>query len=75
VDDGTISLETERVKRLRLLLRRELLPEAGEVRVLLNGREAFRGPPVEDCALLQRSWHATRDPFMAHSMEVPLQVR
>ena len=73
-DDGTIHLKTKGVRRLRLLLRRELLPETSELRVLVDGREAFRGSPRDDCALLQRSWHATRDPFRAHSIEIPLEV-
>ncbi len=73
-DDGVIAVKTKRVRRLRLLLRRELLPEASELRVIVNGQEAFRGTPVEDCAMLQRSWHETRDPFLAHSIEIPLDV-
>jgi hypothetical protein len=73
-DDGTITVNTKRVRRLRLLLRRELLPETPELRVLVDGREAFRGVPVEDCALLQRSWHAARDPFRAHSIEIALEA-
>jgi hypothetical protein len=73
-DDGVVTVATSRVRRLRLLLRRELLPPAPELRVLVDGREAFRGAPVEDCALVQRSWHATRDPFRAHSIEIPLDA-
>jgi pimeloyl-ACP methyl ester carboxylesterase len=73
-DDGVVTVKTERVRRLRLLLRRELLPEASELRVVVNGREAFRGAPAEDCAMLQRSWRETRDPFRAHSIEITLDV-
>ena len=40
-DDGTITVSTKKVRRLRLLLRRELLPETPEIRVLVDGREAF----------------------------------
>jgi pimeloyl-ACP methyl ester carboxylesterase len=73
-DDGVVTVKTKRVRQLRLLLRRELLPGASELRVVVNGREAFRGAPVEDCAMLQRSWHETRDPFRAHSIEITLDV-
>jgi hypothetical protein len=73
-DDGVVTVETSRVRRLRLLLRRELLPDAPELRVLVDGREAFRGTPVVDCALLQRSWHEARDPFRAHSIEIRLDA-
>jgi pimeloyl-ACP methyl ester carboxylesterase len=73
-DDGVVTVKTRRVRRVRLLLRRELLPETPELRVIINGQEAFRGAPVEDCATLQRSWHETRDPFRAHSIEIPLDA-
>jgi hypothetical protein len=34
-------------------------------------RAALQGSSVsEDCALLQRSWRETRDPFRAHSVEI-----
>jgi hypothetical protein len=73
-DDGVVTVKTKGVRRLRLLLRREVLPEASELLVVVNGREAFRGAPVEDCAMLQRSWHDTGDPFRAHSIEIPLNA-
>jgi hypothetical protein len=76
--DGTVTVTSRRVKRLRLLLRRELLsPSAAPgapVVVRWNGREAFRGPFVEDCALLAASWKETGDPFLAHSFEVVLDA-
>lgn len=69
--DGVVHLKTRRVRRLRLLLQRDLLPAgARELRVLLDGREAWRGAFVPDCGLLRRSADETRDPFRAHSMEV-----
>ena len=72
--DNTITVTTRRVTRLRLLLRRELLPGEGPVVVRWNGREAFRGPFQEDCALLASTWRQTRDPFLAHSFEVDLDA-
>lgn len=69
-EDGRIELRTRNVTRLRLLLRRELLPLDKPVRVVLDGREVASSPVSEDCALLQRSWRETRDPFRAHSAEI-----
>jgi len=68
-DDNTVHLKTRRVRRLRLLLRRELFPSDGPVRVVLNGKEIFAGALPEDCELLQRSWQEVADPFLAHSAE------
>lgn len=70
---GVIDVKTRHVRRLRLLLRRELLPDAGELRVRVDGRDAWRGMPHHDCALLQRTWHDTHDPFRAWSLEIPLE--
>ncbi len=50
--DNTITVTSRRVRHLRLLLRRELLADDAPVVVRWNGREAFRGPFREDCALL-----------------------
>ena len=73
-DDNTIRLSTKNVRRLQLLLRRELLPKPGPLRVLWNGKEAFAGPLVENCELLQRSWKDEADPFLAYSMELAVQA-
>jgi pimeloyl-ACP methyl ester carboxylesterase len=78
--DGTIeaqeiALRTRSVKRLRLLLRRELLDLSAPVRVTLNGKEAFAGPVAETPDLLLRSWRQTGDPQLAHSAEITLDVR
>ena len=50
--DGTIegreiALRTRNVKRLRLLLRRELVDLSAPVRVTVDGKEAFAGPVAE----------------------------
>jgi hypothetical protein len=78
--DGTvegqgIALRTKNVKRLRLLLRRDLLDLGAPVRVTIDGREAFAGPVAEDARLLLRSWRETGDPQLAHSAEIALAVR
>ena len=77
IEDGhTIRLTTRNVKRVKLLLRRELLPAAGAgpVRVEINGREAWKGPLADDCALLQESWRASGDPFLAYGLELTLDI-
>ena len=75
VEGGTIALRTRNVKRLRLLLRREMLDLSAPVRVTVDGREAFLGPVAEDPALLLRTWRETGDPQLAHSAEITLDVR
>jgi dienelactone hydrolase len=74
IEGQAIGLRTKNVKRLRLLLRRDLLDLSAPVRVTLDGREAFAGPVAEDPALLLRSWRDTGDPQLAHSAEVVLDV-
>jgi dienelactone hydrolase len=69
IDGSVVSLRTRNVKRLRLRLRRELLSDPRDLRVRVNGREAFAGPLEEDCGLLLRSWRETGDPFLAHTWE------
>ena len=75
IERGTIALRTRNVKRLRLLLRRELVDLPAPVRVTVDGREAFLEPVAEDPALLLRSWRETGDPQLAHSAEITLDVR
>jgi hypothetical protein len=73
IADRTIRITTRRVRRLRLLLRRELVTP-GPLVVEINGRGAWRGEVGEDCRLLQESWRATADPFLAHSFAVDVAV-
>lgn len=73
-DAGTIRVTTRRVKRLRLLLRREIVPGPGPIRVELNGKPAFSGPLAEDPDLLESSARETADPYLAHSMAITLDV-
>jgi hypothetical protein len=75
IQGSEITLRTRNVKRLRLLLRRDLVDLSAPVRVTIDGREAFAGPVAEDPALLLRSWHETGDPQLAHSAEIVLPVR
>jgi hypothetical protein len=75
VEGQAITLRTKNVRKLRLLLRPELLDLASPVRVTVGGREAFAGVVPEDPALLLRSWRETGDPQLAHSAEISLDVR
>jgi hypothetical protein len=75
IEGATIALRTKNVKRLRLLLSRDLVDLSRGVRVTLDGREAFAGPLAEDPTLLLRSWRQTGDPRLAHSAEIVLDVR
>jgi hypothetical protein len=74
VEGAAIALRTKNVKRLRVLLRRDLVDLEAPVRVTIDGREAFAGPVAEDPALLLRSWRETGDPQLAHSAEIVLTV-
>jgi dienelactone hydrolase len=73
-EDNEIRVRTKRVRRLRLLLRREIVAGPKPVRVVWNGREVFTGPLGEDCALLARSWGEAADPFLAYSAELAFDV-
>jgi dienelactone hydrolase len=75
VEGGEVTLRAKRVRRLRLLLRCDLVDLEAPLRVTINGREAFAGRVAHDPALLLRSWRATGDPQLAHSAEVSLDVR
>ena len=74
VEGGTIVLRTKNVKRLRLLLRRDLVDLGAPVRVTIDGSEAFAGAVSESPALLLRTWRETGDPQLAHSAEITLAV-
>lgn len=72
--DNTVRLTTRKVERLRLMLRRELFPLDGPLRIRINGKVVFSGALAEDCRLLQESWIETADPFLAHSVELEFDV-
>jgi pimeloyl-ACP methyl ester carboxylesterase len=70
----SIQIQTKHVKRLRLLLRRELIAAPGPLHVTLNGREAYAGAVAEDCGLLESTSKATNDPFRGYSSALELIV-
>jgi hypothetical protein len=69
IEGPDIRIRTRRVRRLRVLLRRELVGPAETIRINVDGREVYAGPLTEDCRLLAGSWRATGDPHLAHSWE------
>lgn len=73
-DHDTIRLDTQHVRKLRLLLRPELFDHQGDVRVVLNGKTVFAGPVGYDCAVYARSWAASHDPYLAYSAEMTFDV-
>jgi dienelactone hydrolase len=73
IEERVVRVTARRVRRLRLLLRRELVTP-GPFSVQVDGREAWRGEVTEDCRLLQESWRDTRDPYRAHSFAVDVTV-
>lgn len=75
-DDNSIRLTARNVARIRLLLRRELLPGGAgtPIRVTVNGKNVFEGPLAEDCGLLQSSWIESADPFLAYSMVIDVPI-
>jgi hypothetical protein len=73
-DHNTIRLETEHVRRLRLLLRPDLFTHDGPVKVVLNGKTISNAPLQTDCALYARTLATWGDPYLAYSSELTLEV-
>ena len=74
LDNNVIELKAKNVKRLRLLLRPELLANSGPVHVRLNGRELPAFELKRDCRLFQRSAQSSADPFLAYTDEIVIAV-
>ena len=74
LEGNLIDIETKHVKRLRLLLRPELFPASGPIRVRLNGKEQSSFELKRDCDLFQRSAQTYADPFLAYTDEIVLEV-
>ena len=75
IDGQAIALRTRNVRRVRLLLRPELLDLATPVRVTIDGKPAYDGPVQPDPSLFLRTWRETRDPQMAAAAELVLGVK
>jgi hypothetical protein len=73
-DHNTIRLETQQVRRLRLLLRPDLFAHEGPVKVVMNGKTVSNGPLPTDCALYARTLAERGDPYLAYSSELTFEV-
>lgn len=74
LEGNLIDIDTHHIKKLKLLLRPELLPASGSVRIRLNGKEQ---PSIElkrDCQLFQKTAREYVDPFLGYTDEVTLTV-
>ena len=57
--DNTIEIHSNYVKSIHLHLRPELLPKAGDIRIVWNGKRMFSGPMRDYCSIVAPS---TGDP-------------
>jgi hypothetical protein len=73
-DHGTIRLDAQHVRRLRLLLRPDLFTVSAKMKVVLNGKTVFEGPLPNDCALYARTLADYGDPWLAYSAEMTFDV-
>jgi hypothetical protein len=72
--DNEIRLQTKGVRRLRLLLRRDLLVPARPLKVRINDVQVFNREVPPDCAVRERSLQESPDPFLAYDAELVLSV-
>jgi predicted esterase len=75
IDGQSIALRTRNVRRLRLLLRPELLDLSQPVRVTIDGKTAHDGLVPPDPAAFLRTWREAQDPQLAAAAELVLDVR
>jgi len=75
LEGNLIDIDTKHVKKLRLLLRPELFPTAGPIRIRLNGKEQPAVNLTRDCKLFQQSLLQSEDPFLAYTDEIILDVK
>jgi pimeloyl-ACP methyl ester carboxylesterase len=74
LEGNLVDIEAKNVKKLKLLLRPELISGAGPIRVRVNGKEQ---PAIElrrDCKLFQSSAKEYEDPFLGYTDEVVVDV-
>jgi poly(3-hydroxybutyrate) depolymerase len=69
-----IRLTSTGVRKLRLLLRRDLIEPARPVRVRINDVQVFNGDVPPDCGVRDRSLKESPDPFLAYDAELVLTV-
>ncbi|MEP7064916.1 MAG: HEAT repeat domain-containing protein [Gemmatimonadota bacterium] len=73
-DHNTIRIDTQHVRRLRLLLRPDLFTREGPVKVVLNGKTVSEAPLATDCSLYARTLMERGDPYLAYSTEMTFDV-
>lgn len=72
--NNVVDIKTRNVRRLRLLLRPDLFPSPGPVRIRLNSKDQ---PAIElkrDCQIFARSAETYADPSLAYTDEIVLDV-
>ena len=72
--DNTVEIKTKNVRKLRLLLRKELFDSSVPVRVRVNGKEQPARELTNSCALFAQSAETYADPFLAYTEEVVIEV-
>ncbi len=72
--DNTVEIKTKNVRKLRLLLRKELFDTSGAIRVRVNGREQAPRGMTNSCAMFVQSAEAYADPFLAYTDEWVIDV-
>jgi pimeloyl-ACP methyl ester carboxylesterase len=72
--DNTIELKTKNVRKLRLLLRPELLSGSGSVRVRVNGKEQATQELKADCTLFAESAKTYADPLLGYTDEIVISL-
>jgi hypothetical protein len=73
-EHNTIRLDTQHVRRLRLLLRPDLFAHDGPVKIVLNGKTVSEQPLANDCGMFARTLAERGDPYLAYSSEITLEV-
>ena len=72
--DNTIDIKTHNVRKLRVLLRPELLSANAPFRLRVNGKERFSGELKKDCQLFQQSAQDLADPWLAYTQQITVDL-
>jgi hypothetical protein len=74
LDDNTVEIKTRNVRKIKVLLRPELLPSQGPIRVRVNGKERFSGEIQKDCALFEQSSLKWADSMLGYTQEITVEL-
>ena len=69
-----IELKTRDVRRLRLLLRPELVDSAETVQIVANGKDMQVAPVSHDCSLIEQTGREAGDPWLGYSTLIELNL-